>query len=644
MVSPTYFRLLNKLPKLLRSRRASSLGAIGLVILLRCLGGLQPLEWKWLDIALRNRPAEVQDPNIVIISVDDADIEWLGNYPIEDQQLADIINKIQGYEPRAIAVDFFRDLSVGEGHNALSAVFLQQANVIGVDRVLEGRVNPFPGLPEEQIGFADVPLDKDGFVRRSLLGTLDEANNYRLSMTVHLASLFLAAEGIQLDYGIKNPNAMRFGSTEIPAFSPSQGGYVGTEVGGQQVLINFRSGAEPFRVISLQRLMQEELAPDVLADKIVLLGLTANSVKDVVNSAAVQSRNPGLVNGIELQAHAISQITEASLGGRPFLWSFPEVGEYGLIVLFGLGGLWLSQKTKTPSEQLLYVALIGGGSVVIAYGALAIGGAWLPVVPCLVTLTLTGVVLYAFHVYDRGIQARMQSRQQLIERSYDDIHNGPLNELSILQRDAKSTTLTMDEVADRVALVDYGLRQVYDALRLEEQEQERLLYMGDRRLPLDNPLHEVLHQVYRTTMERSQPYFPGIKTFIVKFEPMVEDGLRLPQRRRLARFLEESLLNVGKYAKGATRIKVFCYQEQDHNRILIVDNGIGLAAARVEQQDENRSGGWGSQQAEALARSLGGTFERTELSSEGARCELRWPIRPSMGQQLVSFLQWDWLD
>lgn len=630
--------------KLLHSRRASSLGAILFVILLRALGLLQPLEWKLFDLALRLRPPEAQDPNIVIVSVDDADIEWLGNYPIEDQQLADIINKIQGYEPRAIAVDFFRDLPVGEGFDALRTVFLQQPNVIGVNRVLEGRVQSFPDLPEAQIGFADVPLDQDGFVRRSLLGTLDDSNNYRLSMTVQLASLFLDAEGMPLDYGIKNPNAMRFGSTELVAFSPYQGGYVGTQAGGQQVLVNFRSGAEPFKVLALRTLMEEEIASDILADKIVLLGLTANSVKDFVNSAAVRSHNPGLFSGVEFQAHAISQITEASLRGRPLLWSLPELGEYGLIVMFGLGGLWLSQRTKKPAEQLLYVGLIGGVSVVVAYGALTISGAWLPVVPCLATLTLTGVVLYAFHVYDRGIQAQIQSRQQLIERSYDDIHNGPLSELSILQREAKSSALTMSEVVERMALVDYGLRQVYDALRSEDQEQERLLYLGDRRLPLDAPLHELLHQVYRNTLERSRPYFPSIKTFIVKFEPMVEEGLRLPQRRRLARFLEESLLNVGKYAEGTTRIRVFCYSEQDYNRILIVDNGIGLAAAEKDQQDEDRSGGWGSQQAEALARSLGGTFERTEMSSGGTRCELRWPIRQSIWQQLVSFMQLELLE
>jgi len=648
MVAPRPLRFSSRLrkgiSKLVRSRRASSMGAISLVLLLRYFGGLQSLEWKWLDVSLRNRPAEARDPNIVIVGVDDDDIEWLGHYPIEDQQLADIINEIQSDAPRAIAVDFFRDFSVGDGSDALRTVFLQQPNVIGVDRVLDGSVKSLPGLPEAQVGFADVLLDADGFVRRSLLGTLDDEGNYRLSMTVHLASIFLAVEGLQLDYGIKDPNAMRFGSTELTAFAPNQGGYIGNNAGGQQVLVNFRSGPAPFKTVSLRSLMQQELDPGLLTDKIVLLGLTANSIKDVVNSAAVQSSNPGLVNGIEFQAHAISQITEATLRGRPLLWSLPDYGEYGLILLFGLGGLWLSQKTRTPSEQLIVVGLVTVAGVAIAHGALTIWGAWLPIVPGLAALTSTGVVLYAFHVYDRGVQAQIQSRQQLIERSYDDIHNGPLNELAILQREVKSADLTLSEAANRIASIDHGLRQVYDALRSQERSQDRLLYLEDSRLPLDDPMHNVLHQVYRTTMKRSQPYFAKIRTFIIKFEPMVETGLRLSQRRRLARFLEEALLNIGKYAEGTTRVKVFCHQHRDHNRILVVDNGIGLAAARVAQRHEHRSGGWGQQQAEALARSLGGTFEREELPSGGTRCELRWPVQQGRWQQLVRFLQFGWLE
>ena len=100
------------------------------------------------------------------------------------------------------------------------------------------QIAPPPELPPKQVGFSDAIPDADGNLRRNLLGT-PTSQGYKFYLGLRLAETYLAAENISLENGRRDRHAIRFGTTELPRFLPNTGGYVRTDAGGVQILLNF---------------------------------------------------------------------------------------------------------------------------------------------------------------------------------------------------------------------------------------------------------------------------------------------------------------------------------------------------------------------------------------------------------------------
>jgi len=90
-------------------------GVAGLVILLRLLGFLQTWEWAALDQYFRWRPQEPVDERILIVGISEADLKKVGQWPIPDNVLAELLKKIKAQNPRVIGLDLYRDLPGGGG-------------------------------------------------------------------------------------------------------------------------------------------------------------------------------------------------------------------------------------------------------------------------------------------------------------------------------------------------------------------------------------------------------------------------------------------------------------------------------------------------------------------------------------------------
>jgi CHASE2 domain-containing sensor protein/two-component sensor histidine kinase len=600
---------------------------LGLVVLARLLGLFQSLEWRALDTFLRLRPAEPLDERVLIVAIDDASIQQIGTYPLPDQVVAELLQTLAQYQPRTVGIDIYRDFAVEPGHQALLNTVEALPYVFGIEKVLEPAVPPPPFLPPERVGFSDFIGDRDGFIRRSLLGTVGSTGNYHFSLALRLAEHYLAAENIALGNGIQDPAAMQLGAVELTRFRANSGGYVGADAGGNQVLLNVRSGARPFRVVPYQDLMAGNIAPEWVRDRIVLVGITSLSTKDVVNSAAVVADNPGLVNGVELHAHAISQLLSAAQDGRPLLQVWPKGWEYLWIVLWGSAGMVLVRWLPKPSA---YLPVIGGAGLGLLGGSFALlwlGGWWIPVVPTLVAFSLNGLVLPGFYLYDQTLRSRIEERQRVIDQTYDAIHNGPLQTLAQVLRQ-EDDERTWDQTLPKLHDLNRELRDIYNMLLRESLPQSNQLSLDSSQRPLDleTPLHEVLYAVYTQTLERDFPHFKTIRVHVVKFEPMVADRLSTDDKRALCRFLEEALCNVGKYAQGTTRLTVTCLCANSENLIRVQDNG---QAAPPNPAQPPRVGGRGTQQAQQLARRLRGEFLRSPVSPKGLCCELRWPAQPT---------------
>ncbi|MEM9005577.1 MAG: CHASE2 domain-containing protein [Cyanobacteria bacterium P01_F01_bin.86] len=633
----------------------SGLGLIMLVSLVRVAGFLESMELQSLDLLLRLSPIEAPDERITIIGITDEDLQNLGTYPVPDSEFIDILESLEAYKPRVVGIDVFRDLPVGSplqdadevesSYDELTSLFKASPNIVAIDKIFGYQLSKPEGIPEDRAGFADALLDDDGFIRRSLLAHPNptDPDDFRLSFTVRLAEQYLAMEGVSLENGIQDENAMRFGPVELFRVRSNSGGYINQDTGENPVvLLNFRNNPEPFNTLSLSQFRQGDFPEEWLKDRVVLIGMRADSAKDFVNSAGVISANPGKVTGVALQAHAVSQIIGAVLDGRPMLKTWMPHWEYLWIIVNGLLGMMLARGirlARLENSKFLGIPIfigIGVVSSLASYG-LFLFGVWTPLVPALLAYSLTGSSGIFYRIYQREqhliservqIKVRLNERKRVIEQSYHTIHNGPLQTLKGLIRQTSSAqpNLSPEFLVHELKTMDAQLRNIYEFMEREYLTLDTQTYLTPNyAINLNNPLHELLHQVYQNKLEESSYYFDRIKIKIPDFSPMGDQPLSLANKEDIIRFLEEALCNIEQHAKDVTRLIVTCKQESSQNIIRIIDNGKGLPATTGLKRI-----GDGTKQANVLARRLAGRFSRQAHMPQGTLCELAWPVNSSL--------------
>ncbi len=171
----------------------------GVAIALNATGILQGLELATLDTGFRWRPVEAKDPRIVVVTVGDADVTQVGQWPLPDQVLAQALRRIRAQRPRVIGLDLYRDLPVPPGGAILAETLRTTPNLIGVEkRFGSQRIPPPPILAaQSRVASIDMLLDPDGRARRGLLAAADEQGKVMLSLAADSAVRYLQVEGVK---------------------------------------------------------------------------------------------------------------------------------------------------------------------------------------------------------------------------------------------------------------------------------------------------------------------------------------------------------------------------------------------------------------------------------------------------------------
>ncbi|NER51893.1 MAG: CHASE2 domain-containing protein, partial [Symploca sp. SIO1A3] len=300
-----------------------------MVIALRLSGWLQPWEQASLDQYFRWRLPEPTDDRIVIVGIDELDLKKAKKWPISDSQLAQLLNKIQAQQPRAIGLDIYRDLPVEPGHAELLKVLQNTPNLIGIELINEednsAAVAPPPVLEQlGQIGVNNVMEDGDGKLRR---GYLSMTKNDQLlpSLSMFLAGLYLEEQGIFPEPMETDPQVFQWGKAVFRPLKSNDGGYVNVDSGDYQILLNYRGPAGSFTTVSMSEVLEEKIPAELMRDRIVLIGATAPSLNDFLYTpySSTHITTPERTAGVEIHANIISHILAAVLEGRPTIktWS-----------------------------------------------------------------------------------------------------------------------------------------------------------------------------------------------------------------------------------------------------------------------------------------------------------------------------------
>jgi adenylate cyclase len=360
-------------------------------------GNLEFLELPAYDWFVRLLPrASVQDTRITVVRVSEQDILSLGRWPLTDEILAQALAALLKENPRAVGLDIFRDIPVPPGTERLNAVLSQNPNIIVTMKFGEGGVRPPPVLKgTDQVSFNDILVDPGGVVRRGLL-FLDDGDSVAYSFALRLALLALASQGIAPQPGERNPEHLRLGSVTFKPFEENDGGYVKADARGYQFLLDYQGPATPFRSYFLADLLSGKIPPSAVRDKIVLIGVTAQSVKDFFFTPYSRGFSEAQqVPGVMLHGLMTRQLLRAGIEGVRPVATLPE-GQETLWVLFWCllgGGLGLKAHSAWRFSLLGCAGLLLLGFS--AYTAFVYRW-WIPLAPPALTFILSAALVTAY--------------------------------------------------------------------------------------------------------------------------------------------------------------------------------------------------------------------------------------------------------
>lgn len=421
---------LNWVGRLGRPQVLSTVAAGAVVLGLRASGALQGLELGVYDQLMRLRPTPEPDDRILVVGINESDIQARQEWPIQDATIAEALEVLLANEPRAIGLDMFRDVPIGEGQAALLSQIQSSDRIVSVCKISSPDtpgVPPPTGSPETQVGFSDLVVDPGGILRRNLLIAAPPADSQTIgshlcndpdaqlfSLSLQLALRYLGEEGITLE--LTPAQELRLDTTVLPRLQPNIGGYRNIDAGGYQTLLNYRAARDAVPQVSLSELLAGQVAPEQIRDRIILIGATTPEAKDEFYtpfSGGLEDNQK--MPGVIVHAQSVSQILSATLDGRPLLWSWSTIGETIWILAWGLGGALFAWYVRRPVPYAIGAAVLIGGLYGICYLFFLQGG-WIPLVPPALALVLAsgGVVLLdRFNKSDYGQAVYKQMKSLL---------------------------------------------------------------------------------------------------------------------------------------------------------------------------------------------------------------------------------------
>ena len=370
----------------------------------RALGLFQSWELKTFDQMMGLRPDEGPDPRLVVVTVTEKDVqsqpakERLGA-SLSERALAQLLEKLESYQPRVIGLDIYRENPVRAEHPNLATRLRKSDRFIAICKDGDDDNNPGvlppPEIPVQRLGFSDVVVDSDNIIRRQLLAMAPASLcNTDKSFSLQLALHYLADEGIQLK--LTPEEYFQLGSIVFKTLEENNGGYHQVDTRGHQVLLNYRSSAQVARQVTLTDVLNNKLTPEQVKDRIVLIGTSAESFHDYWLTPYSARHSPlQQMPGVIVQAHMVSQILSTVLDNRPLFWFWPMWGEAVWVWGWSLVGGLLALRVRS----LLHLGLAGGAAFGTLYGlyfVLLIQGGWVPLIPSALALVATSGSIVAY--------------------------------------------------------------------------------------------------------------------------------------------------------------------------------------------------------------------------------------------------------
>ena len=369
-----------------------------LLLFLNLAGMFQGLELSFFDRFTRWKKLKYEPiDDITLITFDDVDIKNMGQWPLSDESLVRVLENVAQHQPTTIGLDIYRDVPVEPGSSRLNRFYRDYDKLVSIKKIVPPAIDSSPILEAKgDVAASDLVADSDGTIRKFLVNVWSGEDSYNsLGLETALRHLKQTGESANIIY----PNNAASGTlgtaapgdSETIALKPltwSFSGYRWSDLAGVQVLGNFLYDLKDFNTISLYDAYRGEFDPKLVKGKIVMIGSTADSLKDYFNtplSHRIWGSQP--MPGVVIHANVASSYI---LGGRGKLVPLKPLSlptEFGLFILAYLAGsvagvavLWHSfEELPLPGWVVNGAAYLGGIFILVGTGfALFVGGLWIP--------------------------------------------------------------------------------------------------------------------------------------------------------------------------------------------------------------------------------------------------------------------------
>ena len=355
---------------------------------IRKLGALQALELIAYDSMVNLHNTNEVDPRLLIVEITDRDIERQKSFPIKDNVIAQLLANLQQHQPRVIGFDLYREVGYPPGTKALRRE-LQRDNVVVIQPIGNGdnSLSAPPGVAPEQIGFNDIVLDvEDDVLRRNLMYVRYLVGNEVREMSSFALRISLKyLEAKNLEFRVHD-DYLQIGEAIFPDLEANSGGYQleASETAGKQILIDYQS-PKIARTITLSEALSG-LPTDLIKDKIILIGTSAPSIKDIYSTPYKGAS--GAMPGVMAHAQMVSQILNVVLDDASLFWFWSEWLEGLWVWGWSITAAVIAWKLKHPLTIVL-VGMVGSGCLWGICAATFIFSGWIPLIPAAIGYGVT---------------------------------------------------------------------------------------------------------------------------------------------------------------------------------------------------------------------------------------------------------------
>lgn len=452
----------------------------------RNLGWSQPLEMYFYDRLIRLRPSEPVDEKIVIVGLTEQDIENLAELPVSDVTLAKLIGNIKQHNPRVIGLDLHRNVNTGSGYHQLKSIIQSTPNLVGVEKTSQGNFD-FPAIPPNpeiaQNGMSsasDLIVDSGDVVRRGYLyvSKSDRTVEQLPSFSLKMALSYLAKEGINPNSSGGREHHLKLGNAVFTRLKSNKEFYQQPDIDNYQIIINFRSTKKPFKTISFSDILNNKIEPNLLKDKIILIGASASTLGD--NFFTPKNRKTldfqDEMFGVEIHAHQTSQIINAALNSRKTIKLLPSAIESCWLLFWIIapstlliGKVNLNTNLSNLWFNYISINLVAFTSIILIAYMLLLTGYWIPVANPAIALVSSFILGYGYAEVTKEKQLASLLNIKLKERT---------KELSKVQKKliAREKLVAYEKLSVKMA---HEIRNYLNAINLANDNcQYKLEYLA----------------------------------------------------------------------------------------------------------------------------------------------------------------------